>query len=186
MSPRALTSRNKFGREHPLQVITRLLASVHFVDISYRPFATNSIPSFESYLADELCTLTIVLKSVVAPQLRSEVRATSRPSGELDSDFRLFSQLLQPASPNSAIAARSSILVVLVATSLVIVVTSNDLRLIIRIISIGWSPFPITPLGRGCTCLPLCVSRSSQKNALGYSKCGTHCTVIEVPKISEW
>jgi len=131
ISPATVTSRNTFGREQPSQVIKRCFGSVHFVDISYRPFATDNTPSVGSYFADALWRLTIELKSVVAPQLRSHVRAINSPSGDTALDFTLLSQLLQPVRHRNPTVARNSRLPALVLTSFLIPTTSDELRFFI-------------------------------------------------------
>ena len=71
ISPKATTSRNTFVRGQLGQVMRSVLGPVHATERSYRPFATNRSPSSARNLSDVLCTFTIELKSVVAPQFRS-------------------------------------------------------------------------------------------------------------------
>jgi hypothetical protein len=71
ISPSATTWRNTFFREQFAHVIRSVLGPVHAITTSYRPFATKRSPSSPPNRSEVLCTFTIELKSVVAPQFRS-------------------------------------------------------------------------------------------------------------------
>jgi len=162
-SPRATTSRNTFFREQLTHVMKSVLGPVHATDMSYLPFATNTSPSSPRNLSDELCTFTIELKSVVAPQLRSKTFATSRPSAEAAFDVGVSLQGLQDRSHATEQTKIRNTLFLLVAAFLIVLIPRSDLGW-----SCGSSPcgrplIPVTPFRRRRASLP-----STLQHILGH------------------